>query len=199
MKQVLAGETIHSVYGLGGTLLYRDNASTGERTDYIALGGHPVGRFDAAGGFTWTAGDHLGSTSLALDGAAGVLWRESYTPFGEVRNNPAVNRDEAGFTGHVRDQGEVWPREARKGLIERPHLRPGPLLQPRNGPVPKPRPGGLRRGRTGLFQPLRLHDERSGESGGSGWFMLPTARSSVSVESRVPHHGKVRSDIRSAT
>ena len=35
------------------------------------------------------------------DGA--ILWRESYTPFGEKRLDPAANRDDEGYTGHQED------------------------------------------------------------------------------------------------
>ncbi|GGY57285.1 RHS repeat-associated core domain-containing protein [Parvularcula lutaonensis] len=104
VKQVLAGETIYSVYGLEGTLLFRDNVTTGKSTDYITMGSHKVGRFSETGAFTWTHADHLGSASAATDNLGFVTWRESYTPFGEVRNNPAGNQDETGFTGHVWDQ-----------------------------------------------------------------------------------------------
>jgi RHS repeat-associated protein len=58
---------------------------------------------DETDAFTWTHGDHLGSASAATNTAGNILWRESYTPFGEVMEDPSANRDEAGFTGHVRD------------------------------------------------------------------------------------------------
>ena len=32
-----------------------------------------------------------------------MLWRESYTPFGESLNDPVANRDNENFTGHIRD------------------------------------------------------------------------------------------------
>jgi RHS repeat-associated protein len=35
--------------------------------------------------------------------ATGCEGREHYTPFGEIINDPGHNRDEAGFTGHIRD------------------------------------------------------------------------------------------------
>jgi RHS repeat-associated protein len=91
------------MYGLDGTLHYRDNITTGETTDYVRMGSHTVGRMDETDAFTWTHGDHLGSASAATNTAGNILWRESYTPFGEVLEDPSANRDEAGFTGHVRD------------------------------------------------------------------------------------------------
>ena len=77
----------------------------GEETDYIHLGagGPQLGRFDESGVFTWTHSDHLGSASLGVTAAGAEAWRESYTPFGEPILDPAANRDEAGFTGHIRD------------------------------------------------------------------------------------------------
>jgi RHS repeat-associated protein len=92
-----------AIYGLDGTLYYRDNVTTGETTDYVRMGSHSVGRMDAAGAFTWTHADHLGSASAATNSAGTIVWRESYTPFGEPIEDPAANRDEAGFTGHIRD------------------------------------------------------------------------------------------------
>ncbi|MEQ8433851.1 MAG: RHS repeat-associated core domain-containing protein [Oceanicaulis sp.] len=103
VRQIINGEIIYSVYGLDGTLLLRDNATTGETTDFIAMGGHTVGRFDETGAFTYIHSDHLGSASAATDAAGNILWTESYTPFGEIRHDPAANRDETGYTGHVRD------------------------------------------------------------------------------------------------
>ena len=103
VKQTLNGETIYTVYGLDGTLRYRDNITTGETTDYVRMGAHSVGRMDQTGAFTWTHSDHLGSASAATNSAGDIIWRESYTPFGEAIEDPAANRDEAGFTGHIRD------------------------------------------------------------------------------------------------
>jgi RHS repeat-associated protein len=103
VKQTLNGQTIYTIYGLDGTLYYRDNATTGETTDYVRMGSHTVGRMDEAGVFTWTHSDHLGSASAATDASGAIIWRESYLPFGEAIEDPAANRDEAGFTGHIRD------------------------------------------------------------------------------------------------
>jgi uncharacterized protein RhaS with RHS repeats len=43
------------------------------------MGSHAVGRMDAAGAFTWTHSDHLGSASAATDASGAIIWRESYT------------------------------------------------------------------------------------------------------------------------
>lgn len=47
--------------------------------------------------------DSQGSALAATSAAGAVLWRESYTPFGMVRLNPVLNRDDTGDTGHLRD------------------------------------------------------------------------------------------------
>ena len=60
-------------------------------------------RFDETGVFTWIHSDHLGSASAATNSAGDIIWRESYTPFGEAIEDPAANRDEAEFTGHITD------------------------------------------------------------------------------------------------
>jgi hypothetical protein len=42
VKQVLDGETIYTVYGQSGAILLRDNATTGEVTDFIRMGGKTI-------------------------------------------------------------------------------------------------------------------------------------------------------------
>jgi len=41
----------------------------------------------------------------ATDDNGNVLWREMYTPFGSKMDNPAANRDNEGYTGHIDDSG----------------------------------------------------------------------------------------------
>jgi len=59
----------------------------------------------ATGGFVaeYTHFDSQGSAVTASDAAGALLWRESYTPFGDIRLNPAANRNNTGYTGHLRD------------------------------------------------------------------------------------------------
>lgn len=107
VKQTIGGETIYSFYSLSGDLLFRDNrADPGDDTDRFAVAGVPVVRIKG-GGSTYKAyflhTDHLGSAVAATNGSRAIQWRESYTPFGETRNDPAINRDETGFTGHILD------------------------------------------------------------------------------------------------
>lgn len=103
VKQSLNDETIYTVYSLDGSLLYQKNLTSGEETDYISIAGHSVGRFDEFGQFRWTHSDHLGSASVSTDSIGNTVWRESYTPFGEVIQDHIENRGHAGFTGHIRD------------------------------------------------------------------------------------------------
>ncbi len=107
VKQVVNGETIYSVYGQSGAILYRDNATTGETTDYVRMGGMTVARMKTTGGATTTSylhQNHLGSPVAATDTGGNVLWREDYTPFGEERQDPAANDNDENFTGHIRDE-----------------------------------------------------------------------------------------------
>ena len=39
VKQTIDGETIYSVYGQSGAILYRDNVTTGVASDYIRAAG----------------------------------------------------------------------------------------------------------------------------------------------------------------
>jgi len=51
----------------------------------------------------YTHSDHLGSPVAASAANASTLWREHYTPFGEKTVDPAGNRNDVGYTGHVQD------------------------------------------------------------------------------------------------
>ena len=136
VKQTLNGETIYSVYGLDGTLHYRDNITAGETTDYVRMGSHTVGRFDETGAFTWIHDDHLGSAGAATRGDGTVIWREHYTPFGEIINNPIANRDEAGFTGHIRDNatGLTYAQARYYSPVTARFLAPDPVGFADEGP-----------------------------------------------------------------
>ncbi len=118
VKQVVNGETFgrcvcfanghphYSVYGQSGALLYRDNATTGETTDYVRLGSMTVARIKDDGAtetVSYLHQDHLGSPVAATDTSGTVLWREHWTPFGEKLVDPAGNRNDEGFTGHIDD------------------------------------------------------------------------------------------------
>ena len=102
VKQTINGETIYSVYGQSGAILYRDNVTTGETTDYIRANGMTLARL-RGGVTTFPHADHLGSPVAATDAGGNVLWREQYTAFGEKRLDPALNFDNEGFTGHIDD------------------------------------------------------------------------------------------------
>jgi len=52
---------------------------------------------------TYYVSDHLGSPVVAMDSGGTVLWRESYNPYGEKRNNPSSADDDTGYTGHPFD------------------------------------------------------------------------------------------------
>ena len=105
-KQTVDGETIYSIYGQSGALLYRHNATTGEVTDYIRVAGKTVARLKTISGSTTASyphQDHLGSPVAATSTTGAVLWREDYTPYGEERQDPAANDNDENFTGHIRD------------------------------------------------------------------------------------------------
>ncbi len=115
VKQVVNGETIYSVYGQSGALLYRDNATTGVATDYVRMGGfngvgaplNTVARIKDDGvteTVSYLHQNHLGSPVAATDTGGTVLWREHWTPFGEERQDPAANDNDENFTGHIRDE-----------------------------------------------------------------------------------------------
>ena len=102
VKQVVNGETIYSVYGRSGALLFRDNASTGQKTTNVSVAGRNLLQIKNTWG-QYLYHDHLGSRVAMSDSSGTVYWREDYAPFGEKRQNPAANDDDPGFTGHVED------------------------------------------------------------------------------------------------
>ena len=85
-------------------LLHRDNVTKGKRTDFIALGGRTIARHDISQDeVTYPHADHLGSPVAATAENGTLLWRESYTPFGEKRRQPSANSNSQGYTGHIED------------------------------------------------------------------------------------------------
>ncbi|MEL6791763.1 MAG: RHS repeat-associated core domain-containing protein, partial [Pseudomonadota bacterium] len=51
----------------------------------------------------YTHKDHLGSPVAMTDASGAVLWRELYSPYGLKQIDPAANRDNEGYTGHIDD------------------------------------------------------------------------------------------------
>ncbi|HNR78041.1 MAG TPA: RHS repeat-associated core domain-containing protein, partial [Parvularculaceae bacterium] len=47
--------------------------------------------------------DHLGSATGGANASGVVQWRERYRPFGDIKDEPAANINNTGFTGHVLD------------------------------------------------------------------------------------------------
>ena len=98
MKQVQGGKTIYSVYSQAGALVYRDNVTDGETTAYLGQGIRLVNSIP-----DYTHTDHLGSPVAMTDTTGAVLWREMYSPFGTRMVDPAANKDNQGYTGHIDD------------------------------------------------------------------------------------------------
>ncbi len=107
VKMVEAGETVYSFYSKTGGLIYRHNASDPTKDDdYIRVGGLNVARVSGSGASyaeTFLLTDHLGSATGGANAAGVVQWRERYRPFGDIKDEPAANINNTGFTGHVLD------------------------------------------------------------------------------------------------
>ncbi|MEL6857181.1 MAG: RHS repeat-associated core domain-containing protein [Pseudomonadota bacterium] len=101
VKQVINGKTIYSVYSLSGQLMYRDNVTAGEATDFIRMGGKLIAE-KTNGTITYLYQDHLGTPIMGAE-TADVTWSERYTPFGEKWAAAGQANDNVGFTGHVTD------------------------------------------------------------------------------------------------
>jgi len=116
VKQVVGGETIYSIYGRDGALLTRDNATTGEITDYVSVGGQTFVRLKD-GEPTYPLNDHLGTALLVADQSGAITSAHiyQYTPFGETWGalSPPGENDEQGYTGHVEDATGLTYMQAR--------------------------------------------------------------------------------------
>lgn len=103
VKQVVGGKTIYNVYStLTGKVSIVDNATSNERNVMIDAGAATV-RWNPVSGAEITYLDGLGSPVASTDWSGNVVWRDSYTPFGEKRVDPTGNRDKPSFTGHIDD------------------------------------------------------------------------------------------------
>lgn len=103
VKSASGAGTLYTAYStLTGKVSVLDNASTGEQQAIIHLGPASV-RWNPASGAEITFLDHLGSPAASTNWGGSLLWRESYTPFGDKRLDPAANRDKPSFTGHIDD------------------------------------------------------------------------------------------------
>lgn len=101
VKQIINGETIYSVYSVSGQMVYRDNATTNEQTDYVRLGDMLVAEKTGATN-TYLYVDHVGSPIMGAE-TSSVTWQEHYTPFGEKWTSAAQAVDNVGYTGHISD------------------------------------------------------------------------------------------------
>ena len=98
VKAVVDGKTIYNVYDQSGTLVHIDKVTDGKKIDYIGK----IARI-TNGTPTYLHMDHLGSVQTITSANGLVLCREQYTPFGQTLSNPFCNKDQAGYTGHIKD------------------------------------------------------------------------------------------------
>jgi RHS repeat-associated protein len=102
VKTVLAGGSVeYSIYNLAGQLMHTEK--DGVKTDFLSLNGKPLAEIRTAGSATSTKYLHpdiSGSPRLATDASGVLLWRESYTPYGEKLN---ATEGKTGYTGHAYD------------------------------------------------------------------------------------------------
>lgn len=99
-----SSKTIYSVYGQSGSLIHRHNISDNKKTDYVTLGLSNSGSIRIENNqIKYIHLDVLGSPIAETDSSGNVVWREIYTPYGEVLNNPSNNKNNQGFTGHISD------------------------------------------------------------------------------------------------
>ncbi len=102
VKSVVDGKTIYNVYDSAGRLIHIDNVTDSEKTDYIFAGGMTIARVKN-GVTTYLHNDQLGSPLRGTSSDGSVTFTELYTPFGIPYYGSDLNKDQAGFTGHIRD------------------------------------------------------------------------------------------------
>ncbi len=98
VKSLVNGKTIYNVYNAAGTLTHVDRLTDNKNTDYIGTIARVTN--DVA---TFLHADHLGSANTGTSANGLISWRQQFTPFGEELITLAVNKDLAGFTGHIKD------------------------------------------------------------------------------------------------
>lgn len=107
IKEVRAGKTIYTLYSrVTGGLVYRDEVTDGETTDYVSVGAAAVRLKKTGTGPIvpeYTHFDLQGSAVAATDAAGAVTWRESYRPYGRTRIDAPANDNNTGYTGHLED------------------------------------------------------------------------------------------------
>ncbi len=102
VKSVVDGSTTYYVYSaLDGTIILKDESTASKVSEYASAG--PLGIRLVNGSPTYVHRNHLGSPVAATNTSGGLLWRETYMPFGETMLSPAGNDDDRGFTGHIAD------------------------------------------------------------------------------------------------
>ncbi|MEP3891128.1 MAG: RHS repeat-associated core domain-containing protein [Hellea sp.] len=108
-KSVVNGKTIYNVYDVTGRLTHVDEWTDGKMTDYMHAAGMTIARIEN-NKFAYLHPDHLGSAQSGTKGlgypageVGDVKWTESYTPYGEALDEDAANDNQAGFTGHIKD------------------------------------------------------------------------------------------------
>jgi len=106
VKSVINSKTIYNVYNLAGKLVHIDNRGSATdpaiETDYISIGSMTVARIED-GTATYLHHDSLGSPVAGTTAAGTVKWRERYSPYGITLDNDNSNKDQAGYTGHIKD------------------------------------------------------------------------------------------------
>lgn len=103
---ITGAKTIYSLFSKAtGDLVYRDQVTDNKTTDYVEIGGAAL-RLNKSGTTVTPEYAHFDAQRSALaatNASGGILWRESYTPWGTRRLKPAANRGNTGYTGHLMD------------------------------------------------------------------------------------------------
>ena len=118
--QNIDGVETFTFYSQSGAILLRTEVDSAARqdasislvkdiyTDYIRAGGKTIARIQRRDGetneeVTYMHQNHLGSPIATTDVGGELLWRESYTPYGEKWRADGDNDNNASFTGHIHD------------------------------------------------------------------------------------------------
>ena len=101
VKSGLGGKVIYNVYNAAGQLVYIDNVTTGEKTEYLRLGDMTIANIVKSGAVdtvTYLHADHLGSAQTGTNAIGAKVWAEQYSAFGQTKDNAPANDNRAGYT-----------------------------------------------------------------------------------------------------
>jgi len=112
-KQTANGLVIYH-YNLNGKLISENDGDGNIIREYIWRNNQPVAQITIAGGVEqigYLHNDHLGTPQTITDQNGTIIWRASYSPFGNAAVNEDVDNDGSSITLNLRFPGQYYDGE----------------------------------------------------------------------------------------